>query len=115
VRVWLHPNRTVQTSKAHGQHHSHSMHMVSIGRSVAKVSMYKASVQTAIVSRSTSKRSTFPSQDSRLNSACRCQEFLAWDSRSLCRVWHNKHVSLVQRSQPTARQRLIERGRMLQK
>lgn len=62
ARVRTHRNRTAQTNKVHSlliqispQHHTHNKHKVSIDRSAAKVSMFKASVQTEIDSRFTSK------------------------------------------------------------
>ena len=91
-KAWAstHHNRTAQTNKVHDQHirtppqhHSHNKHKVPIDRLAAKVSMYKASAQTVTGSRFTSKRSTSHSRDSKLSSACPCQE-LAWVFRSHC-------------------------------
>jgi hypothetical protein len=63
ARVSTHHNRTAQTNKVHdllmqiqARHYSHTKHKVPIDRLAAKVSMFKASVQTAIVSKFTSKR-----------------------------------------------------------
>jgi hypothetical protein len=122
ARVSTHHNRTAQTNKVHdlpiqtqARHHSHTKHKVSIDQLAAKVFMFKASAQTVIVSRFTSKRSTSHSRDNKLSSACLWQEFLAWVSRSLCLAWHNNHVSLIQRSKLTAHLRLIEQDKMLQR
>jgi hypothetical protein len=65
ARAWTHHNRMAQTNKVHSRltqilarYHSHNKHKVPIDRSAAKVSMFKELAQTAIVSRSTSKRWT---------------------------------------------------------